>query len=69
MSNIDRNELKVQALTERVAQLTAEYENKIADLRVELTVVTNESQERISELEAQVESDETPTKSSGKSFK
>lgn len=39
---MDRNELKVMALRERVAQLTAEYEDKVADLRVELTIVSQE---------------------------
>jgi len=39
---MDRNELKILALRERVAQLTAEYEDKVADLRVELTLVSEE---------------------------
>lgn len=39
---IDVKDLKIQALTERVASLTADYENKVADLRVELTVVSHE---------------------------
>jgi hypothetical protein len=38
----DKKDLKILALRERVAQLTAEYEDKIADLRVELTVTTQE---------------------------
>lgn len=38
----DKKDLKILALRERVAQLTAEYEDKIADLRVELTVTTAE---------------------------
>lgn len=44
---MDKNELKVMALRERVAQLTADYEDKIADLRVELTLLT----QRLEELE------------------
>lgn len=39
---MDRNELKIMALRERVAQLTADYEDKVADLRVELTLVSQE---------------------------
>lgn len=39
---MDKNELKVQALLERVSNLTAEYENKVADLRVELTMLSQE---------------------------
>jgi len=35
-------ELKAQALLERISTLTAEYENKVADLRVELTIISNE---------------------------
>jgi hypothetical protein len=35
---MDEKELKIQALLERVAELTTGYEAKIADLRVALTV-------------------------------
>jgi hypothetical protein len=35
-------ELKIQGLLERISQLTTNYENNIADLRVALTMVTNE---------------------------
>lgn len=38
----DKKDLKILALRERVAQLTAEYEDKVADLRVELTVLNAE---------------------------
>lgn len=37
--------MKMQALLERIASLTAEYENKIADLRVSYTVLTRELEE------------------------
>lgn len=44
---MDRKDLKIQALLERVSSLTTDYENRIADLRVELTEVSNElAQER-----------------------
>lgn len=43
---VTREGMKIMALTERVAQLTADYENKIADLRVELTIVSQELQAR-----------------------
>lgn len=39
---LTRDQFKVLALRERVAQLTAEYEDKVADLRVELTFVSQE---------------------------
>lgn len=35
-------ELKAQALLERISSLTMQYENQIADLRVELTRVSEE---------------------------
>lgn len=49
---MDRKDLKVQALLERVSSLTTEYENKVADLRVELTV----SEQSNAQLVEQVES-------------
>lgn len=47
--------LKTQALLERISALTAEYENKVADLRVELTLVSEalrDAQESLKELKA-----------------
>lgn len=35
-------DLKAQALLERISSLTMQYENQIADLRVELTRVSEE---------------------------
>lgn len=35
---MDKNELKVQALLEKISNMTAQYENQIADLRVALTI-------------------------------
>jgi len=40
--NITPDGMKMQALLERIAELTAEYENKIADLRVAYTVVSQQ---------------------------
>ena len=37
-NKIERLELKVQALLEKVSSLTANYENQIADLRVDVTL-------------------------------
>ena len=43
---MDKRDLKIQALREalrdRVASITDEYENRIADLRIELTEVSQE---------------------------
>lgn len=36
---MDKKDLKIEALTQRIAELTAGYENVIADLRVELTIL------------------------------
>lgn len=54
---MDRNELKIMALRERVAQLTAEYEDKVADLRVELTLVSQELEEYKQDADAAPEVD------------
>jgi hypothetical protein len=58
MENNQKNELKIQALREalreRVSAITDEYENKIADLRIELTEVSlalQEAQARLAEGE------------------
>lgn len=56
--NIDRNELKVMALRERVASLTAEYEDKVADLRVELTIVSQERDNLRAEKDENVQATE-----------
>lgn len=42
MSNLDKNQMFQQALTERLAQIVAEYEVKVAELRVEYTLVATE---------------------------
>lgn len=57
--NIDRKDLKSRALLERVANLTAEYEEKVADLRVELTIVSQERDQLKAELD-EVPSAEVP---------
>jgi hypothetical protein len=68
---MDRNELKVQALLEKISTLTTQYENQVADLRVELTMTSAEleaARERINELETpsdpeNSEADSDPTDS------
>lgn len=63
MTNTDNNreepqtpdELKMQALLERVAQLTADYENKVADLRVAYTVVTQERDALRAQLQSEAD--------------
>ena len=41
-------QLKVQALSERISEMTAQYEDKIADLRVELTLLNQRVQTQAS---------------------
>lgn len=52
---MDRNELKTQALLEKISSLTTNYENQIADLRVEVTMLSNELQHTQQELASAVE--------------
>lgn len=55
MDQTQRLELKNQALLEKVSSLTTNYENQIADLRVELTVVSQELQHVQQELASAVD--------------
>lgn len=41
-TQLDRKDLKIQALLEKVSSMTAQYENQVADLRVDLTIVSQE---------------------------
>ena len=43
-NTVDRKDLKIQALLEKLANNKAELENEIADLRVELTILNQELQ-------------------------
>lgn len=54
-NQVTREDLKIQALLEKVGNLTATYENQIADFRVELTLVSQENEalkKKVEELEA-----------------
>ena len=42
MEQTQRLELKNQALLEKISSLTTNYENQIADLRVEMTVLSQD---------------------------
>jgi len=64
----DRKDLKIQALLEKVSSLTTQYENQVADLRVELTISESMREgliERVKELEnsdvPQETTDSTPS--------
>lgn len=52
---MDKKDMKITALLERVSALTQEYENKVADLRVELTVSDNarrEAEQRLADSQS-----------------
>jgi hypothetical protein len=48
---MDRKDLKIQALLEKISSLTTSYENNAADLRVELTLASQERDQVQQELE------------------
>lgn len=61
---MDRKDLKIEALLQRVSSLTTEYENRVADLRVELTLEAQERQDaqtRVAELEEELNRLNEPT--------
>jgi hypothetical protein len=62
---MDRKDLKIQALKERIAGLTTEYEDKNADLRVELTLVSMERDDLRDRLAALEAANEVPAEESG----
>jgi hypothetical protein len=64
---LDRKDLKVQALLEKISSLTTQYENQVADLRVELTVSELENQslrKLVEELESSDVQEEDSSSSS-----
>lgn len=48
---MNKEQLKNQALVESISNLTANYENKVADLRVEITQLTQSLNEANQELD------------------
>jgi hypothetical protein len=48
---VDKNALFLQAIQERMSQLVVEYESKVAELRVEYTVLTAERDALLKALE------------------
>jgi hypothetical protein len=51
MDNIDnRKDLKIQALLEKVSSLVTNYENTIADLRVNITLAEQENQSLVQQI-------------------
>lgn len=55
MEDSKKLELKVQALLEKISSLTMDYENQVANLRVEITTLAEELQNTQVELASAVE--------------
>lgn len=53
---LDRKDLKIEALKQRLAEITVQYEDKDADRRVEITFLTNQVQELRDSYETQLNS-------------
>ena len=53
---VTREEFKIAALRERIAQIVAEYEDRIAELRIELTILSQENEQ----LKGQAGAEEAP---------
>lgn len=57
--NTDRDkyklELKVQALLEKLSNVVTQYENQVAELRVEVTILTSELESTRAELASAAE--------------
>lgn len=49
---MDKNELKIQALLEKIGNLSTQYENQVADLRVEITLLSQDKNQLQSEFDA-----------------
>ena len=65
---MDKKDLKNQALLETVSEITTNYENRVADLRVEVTVLTAEKQaleEEVKRLNELVPKDNDPAPEDG----
>ena len=54
MSNSNREELKNRALTERIGALTARYEDEMAGIRVDVTILVDSLNKKIEELNNEV---------------
>lgn len=54
-NQVSRESLKIQALTQRISELVTQYEDKMADFRVEHTAIIQQAQEQIHSLSSNVE--------------
>lgn len=51
---MNKDELKVLGLTQRIGEITSKYEEQIVDVRAEYTIMAENSQNRIGELEREI---------------
>lgn len=56
MDRAQKDNLKVQALIQRIAQVVAQYENEMAEFRADATIQLNEANKQIESLKAELES-------------
>lgn len=50
---MNKDNLKVIALTQRIAEIVADYENKVADVRADYTLAVEDFQKKLADLESQ----------------
>ncbi len=55
MNNTDKNALKNQALTQRIATLVAQYEDQLADLRAEASIMVEALNAKVEELQRHID--------------
>lgn len=48
---MDRKDLKLEHYKQKVAELSVQYEDRVADLRVEVTILSEQVQEKDAEIE------------------
>ena len=50
---MNKDNLKVIALTQRIAEIVADYENKVADVSADYTLAVEDFQKKLADLESQ----------------
>ena len=50
---MNKDSLKLIALTQRIAELVAGYEDKLADVRADYTLASEDFQKKLTDLESQ----------------
>lgn len=50
---MNKDNLKVIVLIQRIAEIVSEYENKVADVRADYTLAVEDFQKKLADLESQ----------------